>query len=309
MANPVVMNGTVNSIKNLWPKKTSMEILIERIVCTNSRCYACGSLVYAVEKKKTTNHIYHSSCFRCRICKRNLNGSTLNEDGDDIYCTNCYRKKQRGDCSGLEFQRAAKERAQFIYNHQYPDQDPPRINPQRPVLHDLSRHPSWTLRQLERQFLSVEEKKPDTTKKYRQTVSVSHPLTIKTNFSNLINSDDDRRNSTSLFGSLTPTLRFLPVSPFPNTQTNSTPKTPDLIKTEKTISLSNIPSRFFKRFSVDLTNTKSPKNERRYSLSADFNKKTEQTSPMKFYFPERISTSPRRRSSSVSYSISSQKIK
>jgi len=37
-----------------------MEAAIEQKVCTNSRCYACGSLVYAVEKKKTANHV---SCF------------------------------------------------------------------------------------------------------------------------------------------------------------------------------------------------------------------------------------------------------
>ncbi|CAF4904718.1 unnamed protein product, partial [Rotaria socialis] len=55
-------------------------------------------------------------CFRCRICKRALTESSLNEEGDDIYCANCYRKKQRGDCNSLEFQRAANDRAQYIYN-------------------------------------------------------------------------------------------------------------------------------------------------------------------------------------------------
>jgi hypothetical protein len=34
-----------------------MEKLIERFVCNNTRCYTCGGLVYAVEKKKTTNHV------------------------------------------------------------------------------------------------------------------------------------------------------------------------------------------------------------------------------------------------------------
>jgi len=34
-----------------------METLIERSVCTNTRCYTCGALVYAVEKKKTANHV------------------------------------------------------------------------------------------------------------------------------------------------------------------------------------------------------------------------------------------------------------
>jgi len=34
-----------------------MDKLIERAVGTNTRCYTCGGLVYAVEKKQTTNHV------------------------------------------------------------------------------------------------------------------------------------------------------------------------------------------------------------------------------------------------------------
>ncbi|CAF1613228.1 unnamed protein product [Adineta ricciae] len=135
-------------------------MLIEQQVFANNRCYTCGALVYDVEKKKTSNHIYHTRCFRCRICKRSLNASSLNEEGDDIYCENCYRKKQRGECSGLDFQRAAHERAQFIYNNRHPDQAPIQSKPRRPIQHDLSQHPSWTLRQLELQFLSNPKPKP-----------------------------------------------------------------------------------------------------------------------------------------------------
>ena len=66
----------------------------------------------------------------------------------------CYRKKQRGDCHSIEFQRAAAERAQFIYNDHHPDQPAPLSNPRPPVHHDFLRHPSWTLRQLEREYLT-----------------------------------------------------------------------------------------------------------------------------------------------------------
>ncbi len=69
----------------------------------------------------------------------------------------CYRKKQRGDCGGIDFQRAAKERAQYIHNLRHPDQPPPTYNPRPPVRRDFSRNPSWTLRQLERDFLSYQE--------------------------------------------------------------------------------------------------------------------------------------------------------
>jgi hypothetical protein len=34
-----------------------MDKLIERAVGNNTRCYTCGGLVYAVEKKQTTNHV------------------------------------------------------------------------------------------------------------------------------------------------------------------------------------------------------------------------------------------------------------
>jgi LIM domain len=94
-----------------------MESAIEQSVFNNTRCYTCGALVYAVEKKMTSNHvragartktssmhgdgyfqIYHSRCFRCRICKRNLTGSTLNEEGDDIYCESQSDAKENDVC-------------------------------------------------------------------------------------------------------------------------------------------------------------------------------------------------------------------
>ena len=103
-----------------------MESVIEQSVFNNTRCYTCGALVYAVEKKMTSNHvrvdlrattspmdgglccfqIYHSRCFRCRICKRNLTGSTLNEEGDDIYCESQSNAKEKNVC---------KTRGRFAY--------------------------------------------------------------------------------------------------------------------------------------------------------------------------------------------------
>lgn len=76
----------------------------------------------------------------------------------------CYRKKQRGDCGGLDFQRAANERAQYVHNRRHPDQPSPKPNPRPPIQQDLSRQTSWTLRQLERRFLSHQE---PTTKEFQ----------------------------------------------------------------------------------------------------------------------------------------------
>jgi hypothetical protein len=36
---------------------TRMTALFEQSINLNTRCFACGSLVYAVEKKLTTNHV------------------------------------------------------------------------------------------------------------------------------------------------------------------------------------------------------------------------------------------------------------
>ena len=67
----------------------------------------------------------------------------------------CYRKKQRGDCNSFEFIRAAAERAQYIHNRHHPDYQPSTSYSRLGTsFRDVSRHPSLTLRQLERQYLS-----------------------------------------------------------------------------------------------------------------------------------------------------------
>jgi hypothetical protein len=43
--------------------ETRMATLFEQLINHNNKCFACGSLVYAVEKKMTTNHV--NLCFLC----------------------------------------------------------------------------------------------------------------------------------------------------------------------------------------------------------------------------------------------------
>jgi hypothetical protein len=57
----------------------------------------------------------------------------------------------------MQFRRAATERAQYVYTSHHPDQPPPLRISRPPIRHDLSRHPSWTLHQLERLFLSYQQ--------------------------------------------------------------------------------------------------------------------------------------------------------
>lgn len=161
-----------------------MTSLFDQSIYQSSRCFACGAIVYAVEKKLTTHHVYHNRCFRCRICKRNLTGFSLNEEGDDIYCANCYRKKQRGDCNSFEFIRAAAEKAQYVHNRHHPDQseslNSPRISTGS---REISAHPSSTLRQMERQYLS------------QKNISISSNPRRNSNISN----EDSSSHSSPLF--------------------------------------------------------------------------------------------------------------
>jgi hypothetical protein len=68
--------------------------------------------------------------------------------------SDCYRKKQRGDCNSLEFIRAAAEKAQYVHNRYHPDQQQAIGTTRLVTCRDITRHPSLSLRQLERQFLS-----------------------------------------------------------------------------------------------------------------------------------------------------------
>ncbi|CAF1041749.1 unnamed protein product [Adineta steineri] len=285
-----------------------MEILIENTVWANTRCFACGALVYDVEKKKTANHIYHNRCFCCRICKRNLTAATLNEEGDDIYCTNCYRKKQRGDCNSIEFQRAASERATYVYNERHPDQPSPTPNPQPPVRRDFLRNPSWTLRQLERQFLSQQPTTTTTIEKakedYIKISSLSHPMmTIKTNFSNPIKFTKFPRQPLTIKNepSPSPSLHFSPAfSPFPNNRTESGSTTPNHLQTSpKSATFINLRSRLH-RSSTDLTKALSPIPERNStSINSIDSKENKKTNGVRFQFPDVVRNITNRRSFSA----------
>ncbi|CAF1972496.1 unnamed protein product [Rotaria magnacalcarata] len=180
--------------------ETTMATLFENSIIQNTRCFSCGSLVYAVEKKITTKHVYHNRCFRCRICKRNLTGYSLNEEGDDIYCGNCYRKKQRGDCNSLEFHRAAAEKALYVHNRQPKTEENLFGTSRSSRLRDTVRNPSLTLRHLERQFRSYQpsngtHNNEPTDEINQQPLTTSIPLKLNTSFSTPNNFTSLRRDS------------------------------------------------------------------------------------------------------------------
>ncbi|CAF0996366.1 unnamed protein product [Rotaria magnacalcarata] len=285
MTSPPTTNGNVMSMNNPWPHKSSMENLIEQSISATTRCYTCDGLVYMVEKKKTTNHIYHDRCFRCRICKRTLTESSLNEEGDDIYCTNCYRKKQRGDCNSLEFQRATADRAQYIYNKHH--RDVPRTTeiPRLPTKPDFLRHPSLALRQLERKFLSNPESTVNHNGISNGNIENHRQSTVTSSFSPLINVKPIPSILSSMKDEPSPSLHFSPAFSLSPRQyliaTSTQPKTfHELYESQNdrrpshslVNSIDSVPIQS-KLFNSDLPMTSLPRSEseRKFSIVVDLN--------------------------------------
>ncbi|UJR15977.1 hypothetical protein I4U23_002896 [Adineta vaga] len=283
----------------------------------SNTCFACGSLVYAVEKKLTTNHVYHNRCFRCRICKRNLTGYSLNEEGDDIYCGNCYRRKLRGDCNSFEFYRAAAEKAQYVHNRHHPDANNGSINSRSRSLRESSRNPSLTLRHLERQFLSYREPKTNNHDELINDIAqkplfTTQPLTINTSFSLPVNLTNIRHDDLLLTkNEPSPRLsRLFSPSPTIRTETTITPRISShpneiILNTEPNKSIvsptgsatGGIEFRLHKS-SIDLTNITSPTTNRKSIIIPDLDKNNDEIEN-KFRFPDIKITSIRRRSISA----------
>ncbi|CAF0860633.1 unnamed protein product [Adineta steineri] len=295
-----------------------MATLLEQCISQNT-CFACGALVYAVEKKITTNHIYHNRCFRCRICKRNLTGYSLNEEGDDIYCGNCYRRKQRGDCNSFEFYRAAAERAQYVHNRHHTDQQNMLMNTRSRSLRETStpRHPSIALRQLEREFLSYREPKTNSHDELindlaQKPLATSQPLTINTNFSTPINLTNFRRDDLLLtkYEPSTHISRICSPSPTIRTETIIKPRikqqTNENINNDDQTKSITIPTGSatggiefrLNKSSIDLTNVTSPQTNRKNIIIPDLDENKEHKES-KFRFPDFNLASIRRRSTSA----------
>ncbi|CAF3535008.1 unnamed protein product [Rotaria sp. Silwood1] len=316
----------INIIFLYYKLETGMETLIEGIVSTNSKCYACGSLVYAVEKKKTTNHVYHNRCFRCRICKRSLTESSLNEEGNDIYCTNCYRKKQRGDCNTLDFQRAASERAEHTYNNHDSDQTKSTDNIRPMLSYIFSRQPSITLRKLERQFLSYQgpnvKNNEIIDQNSQKPISTQHVAPIKTSFSTPINFITIRRTSSLGKNERSPSLHFLPAfSPIIESPTELKNITRKLSLDFKKIKTNNEQVKSFtnlmdnkqsqlKNIRQSSFNRSLPSIGRKHSIVIDVHDKDEDKDEKHkiFHYPSTTLTPVRHRSKSASFVLNRRKM-
>ncbi|UJR30608.1 hypothetical protein I4U23_018133 [Adineta vaga] len=320
MANSRIMNRTVKFMNNPWPKKNRTEMIIERSICTTNKCFKCGALVYDLEKKKTANHIYHNRCFCCRICKRSLNASSLNEEGDDIYCGNCYRKKQRGDCNGSDFQQAAAERGKTVYNNRDSDRPSPKSTG-RPVVtpNILSQNPSWTLRKLELEFLSRLKSKTSTPEirkpeKLSKSRSLSQPFILKTTYASPISLKKFPQHSSIKNNERSPTrVRFLST---PNTYSKSNTTLKPLNETKITNQQTNSESNVFENLksrlqqtNLELSNDLPTVNQQKNSIASDVKENKDISSPGRSRW-HNINLNPQfRRNRSANYVISQWKRK
>ncbi|KAM9786136.1 cysteine and glycine-rich protein 1-like [Neosynchiropus ocellatus] len=58
-----------------------------------NKCGRCLKTVYFAEEVLSDGRSYHKSCFRCMVCGKNLDSTTVTNHGEEVYCKSCYGKK------------------------------------------------------------------------------------------------------------------------------------------------------------------------------------------------------------------------
>ncbi|XP_039605394.1 cysteine and glycine-rich protein 3 isoform X2 [Polypterus senegalus] len=56
------------------------------------RCSRCSKSVYAAERVMGAGKPWHKSCFRCALCGKSLESTTVTDKDGEIYCKVCYAK-------------------------------------------------------------------------------------------------------------------------------------------------------------------------------------------------------------------------
>uniref|UniRef100_A0A672GXN6 Cysteine and glycine-rich protein 3 (cardiac LIM protein) n=1 Tax=Salarias fasciatus TaxID=181472 RepID=A0A672GXN6_SALFA len=59
---------------------------------SSDRCPRCSKAVYAAEKVMGAGKPWHRTCFRCAICGKSLDSTTVTEKEGELYCKVCYAK-------------------------------------------------------------------------------------------------------------------------------------------------------------------------------------------------------------------------
>ncbi|CAG5849209.1 unnamed protein product [Menidia menidia] len=56
------------------------------------RCPRCSKAVYAAEKVMGAGKHWHKTCFRCALCGKSLESTTVTDKDGELYCKVCYAK-------------------------------------------------------------------------------------------------------------------------------------------------------------------------------------------------------------------------
>ncbi|KAJ0001794.1 hypothetical protein NQD34_001590 [Periophthalmus magnuspinnatus] len=59
---------------------------------SSDRCSRCSKAVYAAEKVMGGGKPWHKTCFRCALCGKSLESTTVTDKDGEIYCKVCYAK-------------------------------------------------------------------------------------------------------------------------------------------------------------------------------------------------------------------------
>ncbi|KAL6113522.1 csrp3 [Pungitius sinensis] len=58
----------------------------------SDRCPRCSKAVYAAEKVMGAGKPWHKTCFRCALCGKSLESTTVTDKDGELYCKVCYAK-------------------------------------------------------------------------------------------------------------------------------------------------------------------------------------------------------------------------
>ncbi|XP_016382791.1 cysteine and glycine-rich protein 3-like [Sinocyclocheilus rhinocerous] len=59
---------------------------------STDRCPRCSKAVYAAEKVMGAGKPWHKTCFRCLLCGKSLESTTVTDKDGELYCKVCYAK-------------------------------------------------------------------------------------------------------------------------------------------------------------------------------------------------------------------------
>ncbi|XP_004066868.1 cysteine and glycine-rich protein 3 [Oryzias latipes] len=58
----------------------------------SDHCPRCSKAVYAAEKVMGAGKAWHKTCFRCALCGKSLESTTVTDKDGELYCKVCYAK-------------------------------------------------------------------------------------------------------------------------------------------------------------------------------------------------------------------------